>query len=191
MMSVPTAVAAALAVVAGFGGEGVVGPYGRTATRMELVVLFREAEAFRPIASRWCGYRIPPEAVYAIGAAESGWRNNSAHCRGGGPGNGRSAGYWSLTYRCVRESAGPLGLPVPAAAESICDWTVAHPSAQARIVLHRLARQLRRYHGDLWAALAAYGPEDRPRDYPADVRAVWIRTFGARSWPAEGRLPRL
>ena len=198
------ATTAALAIVAGFGGEGVVGPYGdRTATRTELVEVFTEAERFALVASGWAGYRIPPEVVFAVGTQESCWRNLCRHCRGGGALNGRSAGYFSETVGCVVSSADALGIvrsielwpgadrwvPV-ASAEQVCDWTVAHPRYQVRILLQRMALHTRRMKGDLWGALAVYGPEDSSRDYPADIRNVWRRGFPG-TWPKNGRLDRL
>lgn len=192
------AIAAALSIVAGFGGPGVVGPLGdRTATAAELRVVFEEAEAFAPVASRWAGYRIPPEVVYAVGTSESCWRNLCRHCRGGGVWNRRSAGYFSLTAPCVALGGRALGIEFGGVvetatfpAEAVCDWTVAHPRYQVRILLQRIALHTRRLNGDLWGALSVYGPEDASRDYPADIRNVWRRTFPA-TWPKNGRLDRL
>jgi hypothetical protein len=194
-VTVPTAVAACLAVLGECDGVTVSRTHEAHSGRAELVALAEEAVRMAPIASEWSGYAIPPEIAFVTAFAEGGCHNlNRDHVRD--PLH-RSSGFFAMRPACYSKFARRAGLPFLSRdglgleewSLEVCGHNRSHPIQQVRVYFTAAAYYLRAESGDVarFFSIWRWGyPTERA--YADRCAAIWRRRFG--SYPRGGKLSR-
>lgn len=173
-------------------------------------MLAKEAEKAAPIASKWCGYEIPPWIASPLAHREAHHHNSCENCDGGSPGtrkpngetvkrNDRAGGFFGISAPAVEFYGVRLGYSVPRRADFLdrdewtkatCRWLVSHPKEQVWILFRMIAWHLPSAQGNLYRLFSIYkSGEDVPLDYTYEAVRIWHRL--GWPWPPDGNLPRL
>lgn len=164
------------------------------------VAMAEESQAMAPLASRWCGYQIPPEIAFVTMWKEGGGHNlNRDHVAD--PWH-RSTGFFAMRPSCYSKFSVRAGLPVPTHEEwgtanewslEVCAFNRDHPIYQVRVYFAAAAYYLRQEDGDVrrFFSIWRYGYNDPLTGYATDCARLWRKKFGVESWPVGGRLKRL
>lgn len=164
----------------------------------QLRAVFAECERMAPIASKWCGYEIPPWLATVTMAEETNFHNRLYERPVKDPYK-RSGGFFSIRSGvfCKWAERAEMSYPpqdeypdLAAWSKAVAYYEVDEPIEQVRVWYVMAAFYLRRYGGRLEPFWSVYRwGVTGETSYPHDCKSITKRYWGVA--PPDWRLPKL